>query len=172
MLFLMKQQTRYRQVDQPGSLDLGEPLSLITESVFARYISSLKDQRVAASKVLSGPQAQPAGDKAEFIEKCVARCTSVKSFPMLRGFSQLRAASDEYNWDRTTAKSLRFSALAVSFVRSSCRRSPMLMRKTLALLTSCWRRTSNRSLMTISKRYVMSWLMPCRMVFRYRRSLP
>ena len=65
-----------------SSLDLGEPLSLITESVFARYISSLKDQRVAASKVLSGPQAQPAGDKAEFIEKCVARCTSVKSFPM------------------------------------------------------------------------------------------
>ncbi|MDR8315724.1 6-phosphogluconate dehydrogenase, partial [Acinetobacter baumannii] len=52
-----------------SSLDLGEPLSLITESVFARYISSLKDQRVAASKVLSGPQAQPAGDKAEFIEK-------------------------------------------------------------------------------------------------------
>lgn len=67
-----------------SSLDLGEPLSLITESVFARYISSLKDQRVAASKVLSGPQAQPAGDKAEFIEKFVARCTSVKSFPMLR----------------------------------------------------------------------------------------
>lgn len=51
-----------------SALDLGEPLSLITESVFARYISSLKDQRVAASKVLSGPQAQPAGDKAEFIE--------------------------------------------------------------------------------------------------------
>ncbi|HGT5078648.1 TPA: NADP-dependent phosphogluconate dehydrogenase [Escherichia coli] len=52
-----------------SALDLGEPLSLITESVFARYISSLKDQRVAASKVLSGPQAQRAGDKAEFIEK-------------------------------------------------------------------------------------------------------
>ena len=53
-----------------SSLDLGEPLSLITESVFARYISSLKDQRVAASKsVLSGPQAKLAGDKAEFVEK-------------------------------------------------------------------------------------------------------
>lgn len=53
-----------------SSLDLGEPLSLITESVFARYISSLKEQRVAASKVLSGPQAKPfAGDKGEFIEK-------------------------------------------------------------------------------------------------------
>lgn len=63
-----------------SALDLGEPLSLITESVFARYISSLKDQRVAASKVLSGPQAQPAGDKAEFIEKFVVRCIWAKSF--------------------------------------------------------------------------------------------
>ncbi len=52
-----------------SALDLGEPLSLITESVFARYISSLKDQRVASSKVLSGPQAQTAGDKGDFIEK-------------------------------------------------------------------------------------------------------
>nr|BAT23346.1 gluconate-6-phosphate dehydrogenase [Klebsiella sp. Mich. 61] len=64
-----------------SSLDLGEPLSLITESVFARYISSLKDQRVAASKVLTGPQAQPAGDKAEFVEKV------------------RRALYLEYNWD-------------------------------------------------------------------------
>ncbi len=44
----------YRQMDQPELWTQGEPLSLITESVFARYISSLKDQRVAASKVLSG----------------------------------------------------------------------------------------------------------------------
>ena len=56
-------------MDQSELSGLGEPLSLITESVFARYISSLKDQRVAASKVLSGPQAKPAGDKAEFVEK-------------------------------------------------------------------------------------------------------
>jgi 6-phosphogluconate dehydrogenase len=67
-----------------SSLDLGEPLSLITESVFARYISSLKDQRVAASKVLTGPQAQPAGDKAEFVRKFVALCIWAKSFLMLR----------------------------------------------------------------------------------------
>lgn len=63
-----------------SALDLGEPLSLITESVFARYISSLKDQRVAASKVLSGPQAQPAGDKAEFIEKFAVRFIWVRLF--------------------------------------------------------------------------------------------
>ncbi len=54
-------------------------------NVFTRYISSLKDQRVAASKVLSGHQAQPAGDKAEFIEKVRrALYLPVKLFPMLR----------------------------------------------------------------------------------------
>ncbi|MDM3664449.1 NADP-dependent phosphogluconate dehydrogenase, partial [Proteus mirabilis] len=45
-------------------LDLGVPVTLITESVFARYISSLKDKRVAASKVLSGPAPKAfTGDK-------------------------------------------------------------------------------------------------------------
>lgn len=67
-----------------SSLDLGEPLSLITESVFARYISSLKEQRVAASKVLSGPQTKPAGDKAEFVEKVRRALYRVKSFLMRR----------------------------------------------------------------------------------------
>ncbi|HFU4862064.1 TPA: NADP(+)-dependent, decarboxylating phosphogluconate dehydrogenase [Escherichia coli] len=82
-----------------SALDLGEPLSLITESVFARYISSLKEQRVAASKVLSGPQAQPAGDKAEFIEKVRRALYLGKIVSYAQGFSQLRAASEEYNWD-------------------------------------------------------------------------
>ena len=70
-----------------------------TESVFARYISSLKDQRVAASKVLSGPQAQLAGDKAEFIEKVRRALYLGKIVSYAQGFSQLRAASEEYNWD-------------------------------------------------------------------------
>lgn len=81
-----------------SALDLGEPLSLITESVFARYISSLKDQRVAASKVLSG-LAQPAGDKDEFIEKVRRALYLGKIVSYAQGFSQLRAASEEYNWD-------------------------------------------------------------------------
>ncbi len=119
-----------------SSLDLGEPLSLITESVFARYISSLKDQRVAASKVLSGPQAQPAGDKAEFIEKVRRALYLGKIVSYAQGFSQLRASSDEYNWD------LNYGEIAKIF-RAGCiiraqflQRSPMLMPKTLALLIS------------------------------------
>ena len=83
-----------------SSLDLGEPLTLITESVFARYLSSLKDQRVAASKVLTGPKVQPfAGDKAEFIEKIRRALYLGKIVSYAQGFSQLKAASDENNWD-------------------------------------------------------------------------
>ncbi|WP_312838092.1 NADP-dependent phosphogluconate dehydrogenase [Pantoea piersonii] len=83
-----------------SSLDLGEPLSLITESVFARYLSSLKTQRIAASKVLSGPQAQAfTGDKAEFVEKVRRALYLGKIVSYAQGFSQLRAASEQYNWD-------------------------------------------------------------------------
>ncbi|MBC8948830.1 NADP-dependent phosphogluconate dehydrogenase [Xenorhabdus sp. TS4] len=83
-----------------SSLDLGIPVTLITESVFARYISSLKDQRVAASKVLSGPKVQPFnGDKAEFIEKVRRALYLGKIVSYAQGFQQLKAASDEYNWD-------------------------------------------------------------------------
>ena len=97
-----------------SSLDLGEPLSLITESVFARYISSLKDQRVAASKVLSGPKAQVfSGDKAEFIEKVRRALYLGKIVSYAQGFSQLRAASEEYKWD------LNYGEIAKSF-RAGC----------------------------------------------------
>ncbi|MDU3814899.1 MAG: NADP-dependent phosphogluconate dehydrogenase [Pantoea sp.] len=83
-----------------SSLDLGEPLSLITESVFARYLSSLKSQRVAASKVLSGPTAQAFnGDKTEFIEKVRRALYLGKIVSYAQGFSQLKAASDEYSWN-------------------------------------------------------------------------
>ncbi|NHB86436.1 NADP-dependent phosphogluconate dehydrogenase [Photorhabdus tasmaniensis] len=82
-----------------SSLDLGIPLTLITESVFARYISSLKDQRVAAAKVLSGPQAQLfKGDKAEFVEKVRRALYLGKIVSYAQGFQQLKAASDEYQW--------------------------------------------------------------------------
>ena len=80
-------------MDQPERADLGEPLSLITESVFARYISSLKEQRVAASKVLSGPQAQPAGDKGEFIEKVRKALYLAKVVSFAQGFALLIEAA-------------------------------------------------------------------------------
>lgn len=154
-----------------SSLDLGEPLSLITESVFARYISSLKEQRVAASKVLSGPQAKPAGDKAEFVEKVRRALYLGKIVSYAQGFSQLRAASDENNWD------LNYGEIAKIF-RAGCiiraqflQKSPMPMLKTRVSQTFCWHLTSNKLLTNISRRCVMLLRTRCRMVSRFRPSL-
>ncbi|WP_233884188.1 NADP-dependent phosphogluconate dehydrogenase [Paraburkholderia flagellata] len=83
-----------------NALDLGAPLPLITEAVFARVLSSLKTQRVAASKVLSGPDAKPfSGDRKAFIESVRRALYFSKVISYAQGFAQLRAASDEYKWD-------------------------------------------------------------------------
>lgn len=63
-----------------SALDLGEPLSLITESVFARYISSLKDQRVAASKVLWLRKRSQLATRLSSSKKFVVLCIWAKSF--------------------------------------------------------------------------------------------
>ena len=82
-----------------SALDLGEPLSLITESVFARYISAIKDQRVAASKVLKGPSKEEfRGDKQALIEKVRKALYMGKIISYAQGFAQLKAASEHYNW--------------------------------------------------------------------------
>lgn len=97
-----------------SSLDLGEPLSLITESVFARYLSSLKTQRVAASKVLSGPVAKTVTeDSAGFIEKVRRALYLGKIVSYAQGFSQLRAASEQYDWN------LQYGEIAKIF-RAGC----------------------------------------------------
>ena len=56
-----------------NALELGIPLTIITESVFARFISSIKEERVKASKVLSGPKSNFDGNREEFLEKSVKR---------------------------------------------------------------------------------------------------
>lgn len=83
-----------------SALDLGEPLSLITESVFARYLSAIKEQRVVASKVLSGPkQAAYSGDKQALIEKIRKALYMGKIISYAQGFAQLKAASHQYQWN-------------------------------------------------------------------------
>ncbi|WP_322055018.1 NADP-dependent phosphogluconate dehydrogenase [Paraburkholderia bannensis] len=97
-----------------NALDLGAPLPLITEAVFARVLSSLKTQRVAASKVLSGPDAKPfSGDRAAFIEAVRRALYFSKVISYAQGFAQLRAASDEYKWD------LQYGTIAKIF-RAGC----------------------------------------------------
>ncbi|MCO8610399.1 NADP-dependent phosphogluconate dehydrogenase [Burkholderia multivorans] len=83
-----------------NALDLGVPLPLITESVFARVLSSLKAERVAASKILAGPAAAPFdGDRAAFIEAVRRALYLSKVISYAQGFAQLRTASEEYGWN-------------------------------------------------------------------------
>ncbi|MBN3855625.1 MULTISPECIES: NADP-dependent phosphogluconate dehydrogenase [unclassified Paraburkholderia] len=97
-----------------NALDLGAPLPLITEAVFARVLSSLKTQRVAASKVLAGPQTKPfSGDRTAFIEAVRRALYFSKVISYAQGFAQLRAASDEYKWD------LQYGTIAKIF-RAGC----------------------------------------------------
>ncbi|MEX3964936.1 NADP-dependent phosphogluconate dehydrogenase [Paraburkholderia sp. EG286B] len=97
-----------------NALDLGAPLPLITEAVFARVLSSLKTQRVAASKVLVGPDAKPfSGDRKAFIESVRRALYFSKVISYAQGFSQLRMASDEYKWD------LQYGTIAKIF-RAGC----------------------------------------------------
>lgn len=85
-----------------SALDLGVPLPLITESVFARYISTYKDERIKASKVLPKPAAvNYEGDKAELIEKIRQALYFSKIMSYAQGFAQLRVASKENNWNLT-----------------------------------------------------------------------
>lgn len=81
-----------------SSLDLGVPLPLITESVFARFISTYKEERVKASAILSGPEAKFTGDKSEIVEKIRQALYFSKIMSYAQGFAQLRQASKEYDW--------------------------------------------------------------------------
>lgn len=84
-----------------SSLDLGVPLPIITESVYARFISALKAERVHASTVLKGPEKKLniMLDKEELIEAVRQALYMSKVCSYAQGFVQLKAASEEYNWN-------------------------------------------------------------------------
>ncbi|MCY8513994.1 NADP-dependent phosphogluconate dehydrogenase, partial [Bacillus atrophaeus] len=97
-----------------SALDLGVPLPIITESVFARFISAMKDERVKASGLLAGPEAKPVTEnKAELIEAVRKALFMSKICSYAQGFAQMKAASDEYNWD------LKYGEIAMIF-RGGC----------------------------------------------------
>jgi 6-phosphogluconate dehydrogenase len=96
-----------------NALDLGAPLPLITEAVFARVLSSLKDQRVEASKQLTGPSPKFDGDRDAFVEAVRRALFLSKIVSYAQGFAQLRAASEEYKWD------LQYGQIAKIF-RAGC----------------------------------------------------
>ena len=83
-----------------SSLDTGQPVTLIGESVFARCLSALKDERVSASRILRGPRSKTkVGDRARFIEdvRRALYCSKIVSYA--QGYMLLRAAAKENNWN-------------------------------------------------------------------------
>ncbi len=80
------------------SLQLGQPLTLIGEAVYARFLSALVETRENASKVLSGPSSQFDGDKAGFLEDLRQALYASKIVSYAQGYQLLRAAACEHNW--------------------------------------------------------------------------
>ncbi len=116
-----------------SALDLGVPLQLITESVFARFLSALKEERVAASKVLSGPVAKSFdGDHKSFIEAVRRALYLSKIVSYAQGFAQMRSASDEHKWN------LQYGEIAKIF-RAGC----IIRARFLQKITDAYSRDAN-----------------------------
>ncbi len=97
-----------------NALDMGTPAPTVAEAVFARCLSAVKEERVAASKILSGPEPAPySGDKAELVEAIRQALYASKICSYAQGFQLMREAQKEYNW------SLNFGEIAQIF-RGGC----------------------------------------------------
>ncbi|MGA0370080.1 MAG: decarboxylating NADP(+)-dependent phosphogluconate dehydrogenase [Kiritimatiellia bacterium] len=96
-----------------SALDLGQPLTLIGEAVFARCLSALKEERVHASKVLKGPGAAFDGDKTQMIEDLKQALYASKIVSYAQGYELMSAAAKEYGW------SLNYGGIALMW-RGGC----------------------------------------------------
>ncbi len=81
-----------------SALDLGIPLTLIGESVFARCLSAQKDLRVQASKVISGPTPKFEGDRKQFINDIMNALLGAKIISYAQGYNLMMEAAKEYGW--------------------------------------------------------------------------
>jgi 6-phosphogluconate dehydrogenase len=95
------------------SLDLGVPAPTIADAVFARTLSAIKKERVAASSVLAGPTPSFSGDKAGFIEMIRKALFASKICSYAQGFQLMRTADNEHHW------SLNFGTIS-SLWRAGC----------------------------------------------------
>jgi len=95
------------------SLDLGQPATLVGEAVFARDLSRLKDERVAASRVLPGPRGSFQGDVSRFVDDLEQALYASKIVSYAQGYQLMRAAAREYGWD------LNFGGIALMW-RGGC----------------------------------------------------
>ena len=81
-----------------AALDSGQPLTLIGEAVFARCLSAIKEERVAAAKLLSGPATTFGGDKAQMVNDLRQALYASKIISYAQGYQLMRAAAAEYGW--------------------------------------------------------------------------
>lgn len=95
------------------SLDRGIPVTLIGEAVYARCLSSLKGERVRASKILKGPTTKFEGDKAKFIAQLGQALYASKIVSYAQGFMLMRQAGKDYGWN------LNFAGIALMW-RGGC----------------------------------------------------
>jgi 6-phosphogluconate dehydrogenase len=82
-----------------SALDMGIPLTLVVEAVLARSLSALKEERMAASKVLTGPQVLFSGDKESFVNDLRDALYASKIISYTQGYMLMRAAAQEYKWN-------------------------------------------------------------------------
>ncbi len=96
-----------------SALEMGMPVTLIGEAVFSRCLSALKDERVAASKVFSGPDETFSGDRDTFLEDLEKALLASKLVSYAQGFMLMREAAGEYSWN------LNYSDIALMW-RGGC----------------------------------------------------
>ncbi len=89
-----------------NALELGVPLTLIGEAVFARALSAVKDERVVASGILNGPDAPPTLSAEPWINALGQALFAAKIISYTQGYMLMRAAAEEYKWD------LQYGAIA------------------------------------------------------------
>ncbi len=96
-----------------SALELGTPLTLIGEAVFARCLSAIKDERVEASKQISGTKPAFKGDKKQFIDDLKEALYASKIVSYAQGYTLMKAAALEFNW------SLNYGGIALVW-RGGC----------------------------------------------------
>ncbi len=96
-----------------SSLDLGMPVTLIGEAVYARCLSAMKEARVEASKILSGPKVKIQGERKQWVEDIRMALLASKVVSYAQGFMLLKEAAKEYHWD------LNYGAIAMMW-REGC----------------------------------------------------
>jgi 6-phosphogluconate dehydrogenase len=96
-----------------SSLDLGMPVTLIGEAVYARCLSAMKEARVEASKILDGPKVKVEGDRKQWVENIRQALLASKVVSYAQGFMLLREAAKEYHWN------LNYGAIAMVW-REGC----------------------------------------------------